>query len=116
MSWVATAIAVGGAGLSLVGANQQKKAQSGADNANRYAVAEADRTAWLRYLMQRGLYAGPNTAVGEIPAYSQGVNTRLPLWANATFTTGPKTWRRRAAPAAMTNPATQPVVTPGIQQ
>lgn len=110
---IAASTGAAGIGASLYGANAQAKAQSGADNANRAAAAEADRTAWQRYLLQRGLYAGPNVANGQIPAGAQSVNSRLPLWANAKFTTSAPTWRRKAQAAPPAIPPAQ--IQPGIQ-
>lgn len=117
LPWLAAAapalLGAAGIGASLIGANKQSKDQAAADAQNRAAAAESDRVAWQRYLMQRGLYAGPNVATGEIPAYAQSVNSRLPLWANATFKTSAPTWRRKAQAAAPAMPPAQ--IQPGIQ-
>lgn len=85
-TWAATSLAVG-TGLTLYGANAQKKAQAGADNANRYAAEQADLRSWRNYLAQRGVYA-PTAAQGEIPGARPGapVNTRLPFWATLNTT------------------------------
>ncbi len=82
--WAAAAGIIG-AGAAIYGANKQSKTAKETNAANREAVGQADQSAWVSYLLSRGLDAGPNTAVGEIPTNARAVNTRLPLWANISF-------------------------------
>lgn len=98
-TWVALAVGVAGvAGVatSAYGANKQSKDNKAAAATNAGLQEDQNRSAWASYLMSRGVNpAGAQT--GEIPTNPQAINARLPLWANASFSTGPKKWRRKGA-------------------
>lgn len=79
--------AAAGIGASLYGANKQSKAQDAANAANTAAVKESDLNQWKSYLMQRGLNPAGVTQFGQVPTNAPAMNTKLPLWANMTFTT-----------------------------
>ena len=81
-TWAAIGVGVVGAGVSLYGANKQSQAQKDANAANQASVGKADQSAWVNYLLQRGLAVDPNTPTGSIPSNARAVNQRLPLWAN----------------------------------
>lgn len=82
----AALIAAGiGAGASIYGANKQSKDQKSADATNRAAIEKQNQDAWQGYLLQRGISA-PGTPTGVLPANGTPTNTRLPLWANMSFT------------------------------
>jgi len=81
MMWVGIGSAVLGAGTSLYGASQQKKANQSALDQNAALQEEPNRSAWASYLMSRGVNpAGAKT--GEIPTNPQAINAKLPLWAS----------------------------------
>jgi hypothetical protein len=101
-----------GAGVSMYGANKQAKANQAATATNARLQEEQNRSAWASYLMSRGVNpAGAQT--GQLPSNPQAINSRLPLWATASFSKGPKKWRRKGAyaPAGTIQPATfnQPI-------
>lgn len=76
------AAAVVGAGIGLIGANQQKKANEGAQNQNLAAQASQNDSQWGNYLMTRGIAPTSPTTPGVLPQEGQYkvVNSRLPLW------------------------------------
>ncbi len=98
MSAIALGVGVLGAGVSLYGANKQKKAVDSANAANAALQEDQNQSAWNAYLLSRGI--NPTGAVtGQIPQNAQAVNTRLPLWATASFKKpGAKpTWRKKGS-------------------
>lgn len=101
-TWVAVAVggsALVGAGASMYGANKQSKANQAAQAENAELQREQNNSAWASYLMSRGV--NPMGAqAGVLPSNPQPINARLPLWATASFSTGPKKWRRKGAYAA----------------
>lgn len=99
-TWVALAVGVAGVATSAYGANKQSKDNKAAAATNAGLQEDQNRSAWASYLMSRGV--NPQGAqTGEIPTNPQAINARLPLWANASFSTGPKKWRKKGtyAPA-----------------
>lgn len=93
---VLTAAAVG-IGTAVYGADQQRKNNNKAIDANKAATEGASNENWRRYLMTRGV--GDN---GQI------VNTKLPLWAGVARnpTTGAITVKAPAyMPSATPTPA-----------
>lgn len=76
--WGLAAVAVIGAGVTLYGASEQKKAQKETNAANREIADETNAENWRRYMLSRGV----NTETGG------AVNAKLPLWASAVSTTG----------------------------
>lgn len=102
MAYVAIGTAVLGAATSAYGANKQAKATQSAANQNATLQGDQNQQAWANYLMTRGL--SPNGApTGTIPTNAPAINTKLPLWANANFATGPSGWRKKGSmPAAGT--------------
>jgi len=104
---VAGGSAILGAGVSAYGANKQAKANAAAQADNKALQEEQNRSAWASYLMSRGVNpAGAQT--GQLPSNPQPINARLPLWATASFSKGPKKWRKKGAyaPAGTLQPAT----------
>ncbi len=117
--WVGIGIAALGAASTAYGANKQAKANTAAANTNAAAQDKQNQSAWASYLLSRGV--NPNgAATGEIPTNPQPVNAKLPLWANASFSTGPAGWRKKGsggapvgtlAPATYAQPAPDPSTT-----
>jgi hypothetical protein len=70
---------------SGIAANKAAKAQDKAMAANQAANDEANRVAWVNYLMSRGIKPKGNVQPGEIPTDYEAINSRLPLWANLTI-------------------------------
>lgn len=70
---------------SGIAANKAAKAQDKAMAANQAANDEANRVAWVNYLMSRGIKPKGNVKPGEIPTDYEAINSRLPLWANLTI-------------------------------
>lgn len=101
-TWAAIAVggsALIGAGVSAYGANKQSKANQAAQDQNAALQEEQNRSAWASYLMSRGVNpAGAQT--GVIPSNPQAINAKLPLWANASFSSGPKGWRKKGSGGA----------------
>lgn len=100
MAWVAVGTAVLGAGASIYGSQQQKKAIQNAANQNAQSQADQNAAQWASYLMQRGVNPA-GAATGQIPANPQAINAKLPLWATAYFTkpgstgSGATRWRKK---------------------
>lgn len=83
--WAGAGMLVG-TGLSLYGANKQAKSQAATDATNRAAIQESDLNQWKAYLIQRGLNPQGVTQYGQVPQNAQPMNTKLPLWAQMSFT------------------------------
>ncbi len=107
-TWVAIGVGVAGVAVSAYGANKQSKDNKAAIASNATLQDEQNRSAWASYLMSRGVNpAGAQT--GQIPANPQAINAKLPLWANASFASGPKVWRKKGsggAPVGTLGPVT----------
>ncbi len=98
MSAIALGVGLAGAAASVYGANKQKKSVDAANTANAGLQAEQNQSAWNAYLLSRGI--NPTGAVtGQIPQNAQAVNTRLPLWATASFKKpgAQPTWRKKGS-------------------
>lgn len=81
--WGAIAVAAVGAGAAVYGANQQKKANQTAIDANNANADKTNQSAWNSYLLSRGVNPA-GVATGQLPQNAQAVNTKLPLWASVT--------------------------------
>lgn len=82
-AFAALIVSAMGAGTAIYGADQQRKNNNTAIDANAALQDKTNQSAWASYLLSRGLNpAGSST--GVIPTNAQATNTRLPLWANVT--------------------------------
>lgn len=93
--------AILGAGLTLVGDNQQNGANNAAQNTNLAAIDKINSSNWTNYLMTRGISPKTPVAAGVLPAQGQytAVNTRLPLYATMPprAAAGTQRWVKRTA-------------------
>lgn len=106
--WVGLGIAALSAGASVYGANKQSKAVKAAAATNAASQDSQNQSAWASYLLSRGVNP-QGAATGTLPENPQGINAKLPLWANAAFTSGPKGWRKKGtggAPVGTLGPVT----------
>ncbi len=117
--WIGIGAAVLGAGASLYGANKQSKAVKDAAATNATSQDAQNQSAWASYLMSRGVNPS-GASTGTIPSNPQAINAKLPLWANAAFSSGPKGWRKKGtggapvgtlAPTTFAQPAADPSAT-----
>lgn len=100
-SALAGGAAVAGTALSLIGQNQQKKANQGAQAQNQRNLDTQNQHQWVNYLLSRGMNPTGAVTPGYIPRAGQyePVNTRLPLWATMQVpdTRATSRWQRRAS-------------------
>ena len=96
MLWVGVGSAVLGAGASAYGANKQAKAVKAASAENAASQDAQNASAWANYLMTRGVNPA-GAATGQLPSNPQAINSRLPLWASASFRQPgtQKVWRKK---------------------
>lgn len=110
MAWVAVGSAVLGAGTSIYGANQQKKANQSAQNQNAALQREQNDAAWSNWLMTRGVAPTTPVSAGVMPTAgnSTAVNTRLPYWATVNVQSQPGSLRVVRRGTAAPRPALTP--------
>lgn len=84
--WAAAA-AVVGAGATLYGSAQQRKANSQAQDQNARLQEQSNSAAWSNYLLSRGISPTVQLAPGQMPQQGEyrAVNSRLPYWANVNL-------------------------------
>ncbi len=111
-TWVAIGVGVAGAAASVYGANKQSKAAKDAAATNAGAQDAQNQSAWASYLMSRGVNP-QGAATGEIPTNPQAINAKLPLWANAAFSSGPVGWRKKGSGGAPVGTLGQLPMAPG---
>lgn len=83
MLWVGIGSAVLGAGASIYGANKQAGAIQDANQQNTALQQQQNNSAWVNWLMSRGVAPTSPVPAGVMPAPGgyTAVNTRLPIWA-----------------------------------
>lgn len=96
MMWVGIGTGVAGLAAGAYGANKQSKAVKAASAENAAQQDKQNASAWANYLMTRGVNPA-GAATGQLPSNPQAINTKLPLWASASFRQPgtQKVWRKK---------------------